>query len=103
MFSYPCCFINGNMFTCLHESHWIVRLSEEDREALEAEGGKIFDPMGGRPMREYRILPPFKRPEEAEEVAQPLSHLRLTRRQDAENQQVRTTCQLVTFGAWPRK
>ena len=58
MFGYPCCFLNGNMFTGLHEDNWIVRLSEEDREALESEGGKVFDPMGGRPMREYRTLPP---------------------------------------------
>ncbi len=58
MFGYPCCFLKGNMFTGLHEENWIVRLSEEDREALESEGGKLFDPMGGRPMREYRTLPP---------------------------------------------
>lgn len=58
MFGYPCCFLNGNMFTGLHEENWIVRLSEDDRMEIEALGGASFDPMGGRPMREYRTLPP---------------------------------------------
>lgn len=57
MFGYPCCFLNGNMFTGLHEENWIVRLDEEDREKLKSLGGSLFEPMKGRPMREYVTLP----------------------------------------------
>ena len=54
MFGYPCCFLNNNMMTGLHEENWILRLSEEDRESIDAEG---FAPMGRR-MREYIVIPP---------------------------------------------
>ena len=54
MFGYPCCFLNNNMFTGLHEENWILRLSGEDQAEL---GSKPFEPMKGRPMREYVILP----------------------------------------------
>jgi TfoX/Sxy family transcriptional regulator of competence genes len=58
MFGYPAAFLNGNMFTGLHEDHLIVRLSEQDRTALLREkGARIFEPMPGRPMREYVVVP----------------------------------------------
>lgn len=34
-----------------------VRLPEGDRETLLAAGGGQFEPMAGRPMREYVVLP----------------------------------------------
>jgi hypothetical protein len=34
-----------------------VRLAEPDRAALVAKGGHVFEPMPGRPMREYVVLP----------------------------------------------
>lgn len=59
MFGCPCSFVNGNMFTGLHEENWIIRLSEEDRdEAKELMQAKPFEPMKGRAMREYIALPP---------------------------------------------
>ena len=58
MFGYPCAFVNGNMFTGLHEQNLIVRLPEERREALFAEGAKVFAPMQGRVMKEYVALAP---------------------------------------------
>lgn len=58
MFGYPCCFLNGNMFTGLHEENWIIRLSEPDREEMTKKyNTSLFEPMPGRVMKEYVILP----------------------------------------------
>lgn len=58
MFGYPCAFVNGNMFTGLHQEALIVRLGEEDRKRLiEEVGASQFEPLPGRPMREYVALP----------------------------------------------
>jgi TfoX/Sxy family transcriptional regulator of competence genes len=58
MFGYPCAFVNGNMFTGLHQSNMVVRLPEADREELlRHEGAALFEPMEGRVMREYVALP----------------------------------------------
>jgi len=59
MFGYPACFVNGHMFMGLHQEDMIVRLSEGDRkDALAIEGARIFEPMPGRPMKEYVALAP---------------------------------------------
>jgi len=58
MFGYPAAFLAGNMTTALHEDRWIVRLAEADRvELLATAGATPFEPMPGRPMREYVVLP----------------------------------------------
>jgi TfoX/Sxy family transcriptional regulator of competence genes len=58
MFGYPAGFVNGNMFMGLHQENMIVRLAEPSREKLlKTAGSRIFEPMPGRPMREYVILP----------------------------------------------
>ena len=58
MFGAPCYWTNGNMFAALHQDDMIVRLSEEDRAALLAEpGAHLFEPMEGRPMKEYVVFP----------------------------------------------
>ena len=58
MFGYPCGFLNGQLFSGLFASSMFVRLGEPDRnELLAREGAGVFDPMGGRPMREYVVLP----------------------------------------------
>jgi TfoX/Sxy family transcriptional regulator of competence genes len=52
-------FVNGNMVTGLHSSRWFVRLvGEEQAEALALPGAKRFEPMPGRPMGDYVVLPP---------------------------------------------
>ncbi|MEM9471048.1 MAG: TfoX/Sxy family protein [Pseudomonadota bacterium] len=57
MFGYPCAFVNGNMFTGLHQESLIVRLDEDGRKRLIDEAGaRQFEPMPGRPMREYVAL-----------------------------------------------
>ena len=58
MFGNVAGFVNGNMFTGLHGNNLFVRLSEPHRaELLQEEGAAIFDPMHGRPMKEYVVLP----------------------------------------------
>jgi TfoX/Sxy family transcriptional regulator of competence genes len=58
MFGYPCAFVGGNMFCGLHENDLFVRLPETEREKLLAQpGAKPFEPMKGRAMREYVVVP----------------------------------------------
>jgi len=58
MFGYPACFVNGNMFMGLFQNEMILRLPEDARQELVKKfGGKPFEPMPGRPMREYVSLP----------------------------------------------
>jgi TfoX/Sxy family transcriptional regulator of competence genes len=58
MFGNRAAFVNGNMFLSLFGSKVAVRLSEEDRSALLKEPGtEVFEPMPGRAMKEYVVLP----------------------------------------------
>jgi len=58
MFGFPAGFIHGNMFMGLHQENMILRLPEKSRTELLAVGGaKLFEPMPGRPMREYLVVP----------------------------------------------
>jgi len=58
MFVYPAAFVGGNMVTSLHQQSWIVRLSAAQQADARSIGATSFDPMGGRPMRSYLVLPP---------------------------------------------
>jgi hypothetical protein len=59
MFGYPCGFVNGHMFSGLHQENWMVRLGAADRAALlKLPGAQPFEPMPGHVMREYVVLPP---------------------------------------------
>jgi TfoX/Sxy family transcriptional regulator of competence genes len=59
MFGYPSAFFQGQMFAGLFGDSMILRLSEEDRARfLAIEGASQFQPMAGRPMREYVAIPP---------------------------------------------
>ena len=57
MFGYPAAFIGGHLTTSLHRDSWVVRLDESDRQGRFAAGWSGFEPMPGRPMREYVTLP----------------------------------------------
>jgi TfoX/Sxy family transcriptional regulator of competence genes len=58
MFGYPAGFVNGNMFMGLHQHNMVLRLPEGPRaELLAMEGAATFEPMAGRPMREYVVVP----------------------------------------------
>jgi len=59
MFGYPCAFVGGNMVTGLHEERLLVRLGDAERAKLLAvPGAHTFEPMPGRPMKEYVVVPP---------------------------------------------
>lgn len=58
MFGYPAAFIAGNLTAGLHQENVMMRLPEAEREERIAEGWSFFEPMPGRPMREYVAMPP---------------------------------------------
>lgn len=58
MFGFPAAFVNGNMFMGLHQEDMILRLPEGSRAELLKMNARIFEPMPGRPMREYVVVPP---------------------------------------------
>ena len=59
LFGYPAAFRNGKMFAGLFQHSMILRLSPEDRANLAVRAGaRAFEPMPGRPMREYVVVPP---------------------------------------------
>ena len=64
MFGYPALFLNGNMFAGTFQDKVVARLSEADREKAKQNGVRQFEPMPGRPMKEYVVVP-------ATDVAQP--------------------------------
>jgi TfoX/Sxy family transcriptional regulator of competence genes len=58
MFGNRAAFVNGNMFLSLFGSQVAVRLSDQDRaKLLEEKGTSVFEPMPGRAMKEYVVLP----------------------------------------------
>lgn len=58
MFGCPAYFTNGNMFAGVWQSSLMLRLPEDGRAEATALGGGPFEPMPGRPMKEYVVLPP---------------------------------------------
>jgi TfoX/Sxy family transcriptional regulator of competence genes len=57
MFGFPAAFVAGNMAAGIHQESVMVRLPAEERAARLADGWSLFEPMPGRPMREYVALP----------------------------------------------
>jgi TfoX/Sxy family transcriptional regulator of competence genes len=57
MFGYPAAFVNGNLVTGLFGDGWHVRLPEDQQAEILAAGGRTFEPMAGRAMRGYVMLP----------------------------------------------
>lgn len=57
MFGQLSAFVNGNMFMGIFGDDVLVRLPEEDRAEVIRLGGRPFEPMSGRPMKEYVVLP----------------------------------------------
>ncbi len=58
MFGYPAAFVNRQMFTGLFADQVFLRLDEAGREEMARLGGGPFEPMPGRPMREYAVVAP---------------------------------------------
>ncbi|MBW1880896.1 MAG: TfoX/Sxy family protein [Deltaproteobacteria bacterium] len=58
MFSYPCGYLGGNMFVGTFQEALWVRLDDASRaELLAIPGAKPFEPIPGRPMKEYVVVP----------------------------------------------
>jgi TfoX/Sxy family transcriptional regulator of competence genes len=58
MFGYASLFAGGNFATGLFEDRWVARLAPEDlAAALALPGAEPFEPMPGRPMRGWVVLP----------------------------------------------
>jgi hypothetical protein len=59
MFGCPVYFVNGNMFAGLHQDNLFIRLSAIDRKELFkiCDEAALFEPMAGRPMKEYVVIP----------------------------------------------
>jgi len=67
VFGYPCGFVHGHMTVGLHADAFFVRLSVEDQEILlKKPGGGYLEPMPGRPMRDYVLVPKSIREKRAE-------------------------------------
>jgi hypothetical protein len=57
MFGYPAAFAGGNMATGLFAEHWVVRLPDGEIEEAKAAGAGSFEPMPGRPMKAFVVVP----------------------------------------------
>jgi TfoX/Sxy family transcriptional regulator of competence genes len=59
MFGCPAYFVNGNMFAGVHQDSVMIRLSGADQNELQRQNDEVshFEPMPGRPMKEYLVLP----------------------------------------------
>lgn len=58
MFGYPAAFVNGNMLGGLFQDTMMLRLSSIDLATFQAEAGaRLFEPMPGRVMRQYAVVP----------------------------------------------
>jgi TfoX/Sxy family transcriptional regulator of competence genes len=57
MFGFPAAFVGGNMTAGMLRDTIMVRLPDDLRQARLTEGWSVFEPMPGRPMREYVALP----------------------------------------------
>ncbi|MSP24580.1 MAG: TfoX family protein [Myxococcales bacterium] len=58
LFGSPCCFVNGNMFAGAHREELFLRLPVDQRgRFLRQSGARVFEPIAGRPMREYVSVP----------------------------------------------
>ena len=57
VFGSPCCLVGGNMFFGVHATGVFVKLPPEQAAELLAEGGAPFEPMPGRAMGGFFVLP----------------------------------------------
>lgn len=58
MFGQLAGFVNGHMFTGIYGDSIFVRPSDAERTTLvTTHGARVFEPMAGRPMKDYLVLP----------------------------------------------
>jgi hypothetical protein len=58
MFGYPAAFVGGNMATGLFAEQWVVRLPDAEIGDAKAAGAEGFEPMPGRAMKSFVVIPP---------------------------------------------
>jgi TfoX/Sxy family transcriptional regulator of competence genes len=59
MFGYPAAFVSGHLFAGLFQEDMFLRLSADDHaQLMKIPGARPFEPMRGRPMRGYVVVPP---------------------------------------------
>ncbi|MCX9083619.1 MAG: TfoX/Sxy family protein [Candidatus Methanoperedens sp.] len=72
MFGCPVYFANDNMLAGVFENDIFLRFSEQDREKIISENDEVmpFEPMKGRVMKEYLVLPDslYNDPEKFQEL-----------------------------------
>ena len=71
MFGNTSAFVNGNMFMGVFGTDLLLRLPDGERSEIESEGGRTFEPIPGRPMTGYVLIPPawHKQPKRVREWA----------------------------------
>ena len=57
MFGNLAAFVNGNMFAGLFGEDLFVRLPEDESTKIRKQGGRAFEPMAGRAMTGYVVVP----------------------------------------------
>ena len=57
LFGAPTWFLGGNMFTGVFGNDIFIRLTPTDQTEMRRLGAKPFEPMKGRVMKEYLVLP----------------------------------------------
>jgi hypothetical protein len=57
MFGYPAAFVGGNMATGLFADQWVVRLPDGEIGPAKAAGASPFEPMPGKPMKAFVVIP----------------------------------------------
>jgi len=57
MFGYPAAFVGGNMATGLFADRWVVRLPDDEIAAAKSAGAEPFEPMPGKPMKAFVVIP----------------------------------------------
>ena len=58
MFGMPCYKAKGKAFAGVYGDDMVFKLRADDlSEALALKGAHLFDPMGGRPMKEWVVIP----------------------------------------------
>ena len=72
MFGCPVYFANENMISGVFENDIFIRLSEQDRKKIISESDEVmpFEPVKGRVMKEYVVLPDslYNDPEKFQEL-----------------------------------
>jgi TfoX/Sxy family transcriptional regulator of competence genes len=75
MFGNLSAFVNGNMFMGVYGDDLFVRLSEtQQSELLKHKGAGPFEPMPGRPMTGYIIMPRSWREDQTSNVKKWVAH-----------------------------